>query len=79
MLWDLLDVEKNTGIEITESFAMYPTAAVSGWYFSHPNSRYFGLGKINKDQIINYAHRKSMDQKQIERWLAPNLGYDPDT
>ncbi|MCZ6804040.1 MAG: methionine synthase [Proteobacteria bacterium] len=79
LLWDLLKVEKNTGIEITESFAMYPTAAVSGWYFSHPDSRYFGLGKINKDQIINYAHRKSMDVKQIEKWLSPNLGYDPDT
>jgi len=78
-LWDLLDVEKNTGIEITESFAMYPTAAVSGWYFSHPNSRYFGLGKINKDQIEDYSHRKGMDLKQIERWLAPNLGYDPET
>ena len=79
LLWDLLDVEENTGIEITESFAMYPTAAVSGWYFSHPNSRYFGLGKINKDQIEDYSHRKGMDLKQIERWLAPNLGYDPET
>jgi len=79
LLWDLLKVEEKTGIEITESYAMYPTAAVSGWYFSHPNSRYFGLGKVNKDQIIDYAHRKSMDLKQIERWLAPNLGYDPDT
>ncbi len=79
LLWDLLDVEENTGIEITESFAMYPTAAVSGWYFSHPNSRYFGLGKINKNQIEDYSHRKGMDLKQIERWLAPNLGYDPET
>ena len=79
LLWDLLDVEENTGIEITESLAMYPTAAVSGWYFSHPNSRYFGLGKINKDQIEDYSHRKGMDLKQIERWLAPNLGYDPET
>jgi 5-methyltetrahydrofolate--homocysteine methyltransferase len=79
LLWDLLKVEENTGIKITESFAMYPTAAVSGWYFSHPKSRYFGLGKINKDQVQDYAHRKSMDLKQVERWLAPNLGYDPDT
>ncbi len=79
LLWDLLKVEENTGIEITESFAMYPTAAVSGWYFSHPNSRYFGLGKINRDQIQNYAHRKSLDLKQVERWLAPNLGYEPET
>jgi 5-methyltetrahydrofolate--homocysteine methyltransferase len=55
------------------------TAAVSGWYFSHPNSRYFGLGKINKDQVESYTHRKGMDLKQVERWLAPNLGYDPET
>ena len=79
LLWDLLKVKENTGIEITESFAMYPTAAVSGWYFSHPNSRYFGLGKINKDQVESYTHRKGMDLKQVERWLAPNLGYDPET
>ena len=71
--------EENTGIEITESYAMYPTAAVSGWYFSHPDSRYFGLGKINKDQVISYSHRKSMDVKQVEKWLSPNLGYDPET
>ena len=76
LLWELLDVEKKTGIEITESFAMYPTAAVSGWYFSHPNSRYFGLGKINKDQVEDYSHRKGMDLKQVERWLSPSLGYD---
>jgi len=79
LLWDLLKVEENTGIILTESCAMVPTAAVSGLYFSHPGSRYFGLGKINKDQIINYAHRKSMDVRQVERWLGPNLGYDPDT
>jgi 5-methyltetrahydrofolate--homocysteine methyltransferase len=78
LLWDLLKVEENTGIEITESFAMYPTAAVSGWYFSHPNSRYFGLGKINKDQLTNYAHRKGFDIKEMEKWLSPSLGYDPD-
>ena len=79
LIWKLLKVEENTGITLTESYAMYPTAAVSGLYFSHPESRYFGLGKINKDQIINYAHRKSLDVKQMERWLSPNLGYDPDT
>ncbi len=79
LLWDLLKVEENAEIEITESFAMFPTAAVSGWYFAHPNSRYFGLGKINKDQVENYSHRKGMDLKQVERWLAPNLGYDPET
>ena len=77
LLWDLPGVEDNTGIKITESFAMYPTAAVSGWYFSHPKSRYFGLGKINKDQLTNYAHRKSMDVKQVEKWLSSSLGYDP--
>ena len=57
---------------------MYPTAAVSGWYFSHPDSRYFGLGKINRDQIKNYAQRKGLDLKSIEKWLSPNLGYTPD-
>lgn len=79
LIWDLLDVEKNTGITLTESYAMYPTAAVSGLYFSHPDSRYFGLGKINKDQVQSYSKRKSMDIPQVERWLSPNLGYDPST
>ena len=74
--WDLLKVEENTGIILTESYAMYPTAAVSGLYFSHPESRYFGLGKINKDQVQDYSHRKGMSLQEIERWLAPNLGYD---
>jgi 5-methyltetrahydrofolate--homocysteine methyltransferase len=78
LLWDLLDVEKNTGITLTESYAMVPAAAVSGLYFSHPESRYFGLGKINKDQIKNYAHRKGVDFKEIEKWLSPSLGYDPE-
>ena len=79
LIWDLLKVEENTGIQLTESYAMVPTAAVSGFYLSHPEARYFGLGKINKDQIKSYAHRKSMDVRQVERWLSPNLGYDPDT
>lgn len=78
MLWDLLEVEKKTGIEITESFAMYPTAAVSGWYFSHTNSRYFGLGKINKDRVHDSVKRTGMEIHQMERWLAPNLDYDRD-
>lgn len=78
LLWELLNVKENTGIEITESFAMYPTAAVSGWYFSNPESRYFGLGKINRDQLRDYAHRKGIELKIMERWLSPNLGYDPD-
>ena len=78
LIWDLLKVEENTGITLTESYAMFPTAAVSGFYFSHPESIYFGVGKINKDQVRDYAHRKSMTIPQIERWLSPNLGYDPD-
>ncbi len=74
-LFDLLKAEENTGIALTESFAMFPAASVSGFYFSHPESKYFGLGKIYKDQIDDYATRKGMDKKVIERWLAPNLGY----
>ncbi len=76
VIWDLLDVEANTGITLTDSYAMYPTAAVSGWYFSHPESRYFGTGKINHDQLENYAHRKGIDVSRMERLLAANLGYD---
>lgn len=74
-LWELLKADKEIGLEITESFAMYPTAAVSGFYFANPESRYFGLGKINKDQIEDYAKRKNMDIKTTERWMSPNLGY----
>ena len=77
LLWKILNVKKNIGITLTESFAMYPTASVSGWYFSHPDSRYFGLGKINRDQVKNYAKRKDQDLKTTEKWLAPNLGYTP--
>ncbi len=76
LLWKLLNVEENTGITLTESHAMYPTAAVSGWYFSHPSSRYFGLGKINRDQVQDYAKRKGMSIDEVQRWLSPNLGYD---
>jgi 5-methyltetrahydrofolate--homocysteine methyltransferase len=78
-LWKLLDVEKNAGIKLTESFAMYPTAAVSGWYFSHPGSRYFAVGKIDLDQVQNYAARKKIPVEDAQRWLSPNLGYDPDS
>jgi 5-methyltetrahydrofolate--homocysteine methyltransferase len=74
-LWELLKADKEIGLEITESFAMYPTAAVSGFYFANPESRYFGLGKINKDQIEDYAQRKNMDVETTERWMSPNLGY----
>lgn len=77
-LFALLDVQKQTGIELTESLAMYPAAAVSGWYFSHPDSRYFGLGKIEKDQVADYALRKGWSLEEAERWLSPNLAYDPD-
>jgi 5-methyltetrahydrofolate--homocysteine methyltransferase len=76
-LFKLLDAEKNSGIRLTESFAMYPTAAVSGWYFSHPDARYFGIGKIDKDQVEDYAARKGMSVSEMERWLSPNLGYEP--
>ena len=75
-LWQLLKPDENAGITITESFAMYPTAAVSGWYFSHPNSKYFGLGQISKDQLEDYAERKGMGLEEAERWLAPVLNYD---
>jgi 5-methyltetrahydrofolate--homocysteine methyltransferase len=76
-LWELLDAEKKAGIRLTESFAMYPTAAVSGWYFSHPEARYFGVGKIDRDQVEDYAQRKGMTLEEAERWLSPNLGYEP--
>jgi 5-methyltetrahydrofolate--homocysteine methyltransferase len=75
-LWKLLDVERNAGIKITESYAMYPTAAVSGWYIGHPDSRYFAIGKIDKDQVTDYAQRKGMSVAEAEKWLSPNLGYD---
>ena len=76
ILWDLLDVEKKAGIQLTESCAMWPGASVSGLYFAHPKSRYFSLGKIERDQVEDYAKRKQMTQAEVERWLAPNLNYD---
>ena len=76
-IWDLLDVEKNAGITLTESLAMLPTAAVSGLYFSHPTSQYFGIGKIQRDQVEEYAQRKGMSIDETERWLSPALGYEP--
>jgi 5-methyltetrahydrofolate--homocysteine methyltransferase len=75
-LWDLLKPDENIGLTLTESYAMVPTAAVSGWYFSHPEARYFGTGKIQKDQAEDYAKRKDMELRIAERWLAPILGYD---
>jgi 5-methyltetrahydrofolate--homocysteine methyltransferase len=77
-LWQLLDPEAHAGIKLTESFAMYPTAAVSGWYFAHPGGHYFPLGKIDLDQVQHYAARKKMTLEEAQRWLAPNLGYDAD-
>ncbi|MFN6039376.1 MAG: vitamin B12 dependent-methionine synthase activation domain-containing protein, partial [Bacteroidota bacterium] len=74
-IWKLLDVEKNTGITLTESMAMYPTAAVSGLYFSHPESSYFGIGKITKEQVEDYAKRKGWSIEETEKWLSPSLSY----
>ncbi|HMQ06499.1 MAG TPA: methionine synthase [Saprospiraceae bacterium] len=76
LIWELLDVHKNTGIILTESKAMYPAASVSGWYYSHPESRYFGLGHIGMDQVESYANRKGWSKETAEKWLAPVLNYD---
>jgi 5-methyltetrahydrofolate--homocysteine methyltransferase len=75
-LWQLLDVERRAGISLTESLAMYPTAAVSGWYLAHPQARYFAVGKIDRDQVEDYARRKGMTLAEAQKWLAPILGYD---
>jgi len=77
LLWELLDAEQNTGIWLTESKAMVPTAAVSGLYFAHPQARYFAVGKLNRDQLTDYAQRKGMAVEELERWLGTNLAYDP--
>ena len=76
-IWSLLDAETNTGIKLTESFAMWPGSSVSGLYFAHPESRYFSLGKIDRDQVADYATRKGMKVAEVERWLGQNLNYDP--
>jgi len=78
VIWDLLDVQAGAGIELTESMAMWPGAAVSGFYFSHPESRYFVVGRLGRDQVEDYAARKGWTLAEAEKWLAPNLGYDPD-
>ena len=78
LLWDLIDPVTHAGMTITESYAMLPTAAVSGFYFAHPESRYFGLGKIDQDQVEDYAQRKGWDKQTAERWLGPALSYDGD-
>ncbi|WP_286269513.1 methionine synthase [Thalassotalea hakodatensis] len=78
MLWSLLNVEENIGMELTSSYAMWPGAAVSGWYFAHPDSKYFAVAKVAKDQVLDYAARKEMTLEQAERWLSANLDYEPD-
>jgi 5-methyltetrahydrofolate--homocysteine methyltransferase len=78
LLFDLLCAEKSAGIHLTENFAMYPASSVSGFYFSHPESKYFAVGKMGRDQIEDYSRRKGMDLRLVERWLGPNLNYDPD-
>ncbi|WP_435274186.1 methionine synthase [Psychrobium sp. nBUS_13] len=78
LLWELLAPDQDIGLNITESYAMFPTAAVSGWYFAHPESRYFGVSDIKRDQVEDYAKRKGMTMQESERWLAPNLSYDPE-
>jgi 5-methyltetrahydrofolate--homocysteine methyltransferase len=77
ILWDLLDAEKHTGIKLTESFAMWPGSSVSGLYFAHPESKYFAVGKLGKDQIQDLASRKNMTTAEVERWLGPWLNYNP--
>jgi 5-methyltetrahydrofolate--homocysteine methyltransferase len=77
-LWELLDVEASAGIELTESMAMWPGAAVSGWYFAHPDAQYFVVGRLGRDQVVDYAERKGWSLAEAERWLAPNLGYLPE-
>jgi hypothetical protein len=77
-LFKLLDVTRNTGIELTEGFSMYPAAAVSGWYYSHPDSQYFVVGRLGKEQIEDYAKRKGWTVAEAERWLGANLDYEPE-
>ena len=77
ILWDLLDAEQHTGIKLTESFAMYPGSSVSGLYFAHPESKYFAVGKLGKDQVEDLAKRKGKTLSEMERWLGPWLNYNP--
>ena len=78
LLWQLLDVENNIGMELTSSYAMWPGAAVSGWYFAHPDAKYFAVAKVGKDQVLDYAQRKHFTLEQAERWLSSNLDYEPE-
>ncbi|MBI3545326.1 MAG: cobalamin B12-binding domain-containing protein, partial [Gammaproteobacteria bacterium] len=77
LLFNLIEASKHTGVKLTESFAMWPAAAVSGFYFAHPQARYFAVGSLGKDQMEDYARRKNIDLATMERWLSPNLGYEP--
>ena len=77
-MFDLLGVTAKAGIELTDHFAMYPAASVSGLYFSHPDSKYFVVGRVTREQVADYARRKGVDLAQAERWLSFNLDYDPD-
>ena len=76
-LWDLLDAERATGARLTENYAIWPTASVAGHYFAHPSSHYFGVGRLAPDQITDYATRKGISVPEAQRWLRPNLSYDP--
>ena len=76
-IWQLLNVENRIGMKLTDAYAMWPGASVSGWYFSHPESKYFAVAQIQKDQVEDYAKRRGMSVSEVERWLAPNLGYEP--
>jgi 5-methyltetrahydrofolate--homocysteine methyltransferase len=78
-IWELLDAEENAGISLTESCAMTPGAAVSGYYFSHPESTYFGVAEIGRDQVADYAERKGWTLQEAEKWLSPNLAYEPES
>ena len=78
-IWELLQVEQHIDLKLTESKAMWPAAAVSGWYFGHPESDYYSLGRIQKDQVEDYASRKGISLEEAEKWLAPNLAYDPES
>ena len=78
LLFQLIDATKNASVQLTESYAMWPAASVSGFYFSHPEAQYFAVGKLGKDQVEDYARRKKMELAVLERWLSPNLGYEPE-
>jgi len=79
ILWKLLAVEGKAGIKLTENFAMWPGSSVSGLYFAHPQSKYFGVGKLDRDQLLDYHQRKGMTLQEAERWLGPYLNYEPET